>query len=179
MLTRRALLAALRIRSRWPRPCRASSPGRRCGRGPSATAASSSCSSSTAATTGSTPSSPSATRATRRHRRELRLPTDELLQGRPTASACTRRCGAAADLLENGRLAIVQGVGYPNPDRSHFESMAIWQTARPTTRDRSPRMAGPGPRRHRGRQARQRRPGAVGRVHRRARSAAPSAGGGP
>ena len=22
------------------------------------------------------------------------------------------------------------GVGYPNPNRSHFESMAIWQTAR-------------------------------------------------
>ena len=25
-------------------------------------------------------------------------------------------------LLEQGRLAIVQGVGYPNPDRSHFRS---------------------------------------------------------
>lgn len=32
--------------------------------------------------------------------------------------------------LDDGRLAIVQGVGYPNPNRSHFESMAIWQTAR-------------------------------------------------
>jgi uncharacterized protein (DUF1501 family) len=37
---------------------------------------------------------------------------------------------AAADLLHDGRLAIVQGVGYPNPNRSHFESMAVWQTAR-------------------------------------------------
>jgi uncharacterized protein (DUF1501 family) len=33
-------------------------------------------------------------------------------------------------LLEDGRLAVVQGVGYPNPNRSHFESMSIWQTAR-------------------------------------------------
>ncbi len=33
-------------------------------------------------------------------------------------------------LLERQRLAIVQSVGYPNPNRSHFESMAIWQTAR-------------------------------------------------
>ncbi len=33
-------------------------------------------------------------------------------------------------LLEQQQLAIVQGVGYPNPNRSHFESMAIWQTAR-------------------------------------------------
>jgi uncharacterized protein (DUF1501 family) len=35
----------------------------------------------------------------------------------------------AAKLVEDGRLAIVQGVGYPNPNRSHFQSMAIWQTA--------------------------------------------------
>jgi uncharacterized protein (DUF1501 family) len=33
-------------------------------------------------------------------------------------------------LLEQGQLAVVQGVGYPNPDRSHFRSMAIWHTAR-------------------------------------------------
>jgi uncharacterized protein (DUF1501 family) len=32
-------------------------------------------------------------------------------------------------LLQKQRLAIVQGVGYPNPKRSHFESMATWQTA--------------------------------------------------
>ena len=30
-------------------------------------------------------------------------------------------------LLQQGNLAIVQGVGYPNPDRSHFESMDRWQ----------------------------------------------------
>jgi uncharacterized protein (DUF1501 family) len=36
----------------------------------------------------------------------------------------------AAKLVEDGRFAIVQGVGYPNPNRSHFESMAIWQSAR-------------------------------------------------
>jgi uncharacterized protein (DUF1501 family) len=35
-----------------------------------------------------------------------------------------------AKLRDEGRLAIVQSVGYPNPNRSHFESMAIWQTAR-------------------------------------------------
>ena len=37
---------------------------------------------------------------------------------------------AAAELLEDGRLGIVQGVGYPNPNRSHFRSMAIWHSAR-------------------------------------------------
>lgn len=33
-----------------------------------------------------------------------------------------------ADLLEAGKLAVVQGVGYPEPNRSHFESMDIWHT---------------------------------------------------
>jgi uncharacterized protein (DUF1501 family) len=35
------------------------------------------------------------------------------------------------ELYDEGRLAIVQGVGYANPDRSHFRSMDIWHTARP------------------------------------------------
>jgi uncharacterized protein (DUF1501 family) len=34
-------------------------------------------------------------------------------------------------MWEQGQLAVVQGVGYPNPDRSHFESMDIWHTADP------------------------------------------------
>lgn len=37
------------------------------------------------------------------------------------------------ELLEDGQLAIVQGVGYPNPNRSHFESMDIWHTCQRKT----------------------------------------------
>ncbi len=33
-----------------------------------------------------------------------------------------------ADLLQAGQLAVVQQVGYPQPNRSHFESMDIWHT---------------------------------------------------
>ena len=33
------------------------------------------------------------------------------------------------ELYDAGRLAVVQGVGYPNPNRSHFRSTEIWQTA--------------------------------------------------
>ncbi|MGH2552067.1 MAG: DUF1501 domain-containing protein, partial [Chitinophagaceae bacterium] len=33
------------------------------------------------------------------------------------------------DLYDDGSLGILNGVGYPNPDRSHFRSMDIWQTA--------------------------------------------------
>jgi uncharacterized protein (DUF1501 family) len=29
------------------------------------------------------------------------------------------------------KLAVIRGVGYPKPDRSHFRSMDIWQTGRP------------------------------------------------
>src|SRR5262245_8282002 len=36
-------------------------------------------------------------------------------------------------LYDNRKLAIVRGVGYPRPDRSHFRSMDIWQTASPQT----------------------------------------------
>lgn len=39
------------------------------------------------------------------------------------------RMPGAKELFDEGLLAIVQGVGYPNPDRSHFRSMRIWQTA--------------------------------------------------
>jgi uncharacterized protein (DUF1501 family) len=34
-------------------------------------------------------------------------------------------------LYDAGHLAVVRGVGYPSPDRSHFKSMSIWQTASP------------------------------------------------
>lgn len=34
-------------------------------------------------------------------------------------------------LYDEGSLAIMQGVGYPNPDRAHFRSMDIWHSARP------------------------------------------------
>ena len=32
-------------------------------------------------------------------------------------------------LFDDGSLGIMNGVGYPNPDRSHFRSMDIWQSA--------------------------------------------------
>jgi len=32
-------------------------------------------------------------------------------------------------LFDEGHLSVIQGVGYPNPNRSHFRSTEIWQTA--------------------------------------------------
>lgn len=34
-------------------------------------------------------------------------------------------------LYDRGKVAVVQGVGYPDPDHSHFRSSEIWQTAAP------------------------------------------------
>ena len=40
-------------------------------------------------------------------------------------------------LLDDGQLAVVKNVGYPNPTFSHFKAMDIWQSADPdaTARD--------------------------------------------
>jgi uncharacterized protein (DUF1501 family) len=35
-------------------------------------------------------------------------------------------------LWQSGKLAVLRGVGYPQPNHSHFVSMDIWQTASPT-----------------------------------------------
>ena len=37
----------------------------------------------------------------------------------------------AGRMYDEGDLAIVQGVGYPNPNRSHFVSTSVWETADP------------------------------------------------
>jgi uncharacterized protein (DUF1501 family) len=42
-----------------------------------------------------------------------------------------------SDLLEDGKLSVLQGIGYPNPNRSHFSSMDIWHTAHRNEKDRS------------------------------------------
>jgi uncharacterized protein (DUF1501 family) len=63
-----------------------------------------------------------------KHRRVLRLPKDRLLKINRDVGLHPAM-GDAAKLLQSGRLAIVQGVSYPNPSRSHFKSMAIWHSA--------------------------------------------------
>lgn len=58
------------------------------------------------------------------------LKIDDSLGLHPSLRGC-------AKLLEAGQLAIVQGVGYPDPNRSHFESMDIWHTCQRKTDRRS------------------------------------------
>jgi uncharacterized protein (DUF1501 family) len=64
-----------------------------------------------------------------KHRRRLRLVKNQLVKVNDNIGLHPA-LGQMGKLFEAGQLAIVQGVGYPNPSRSHFESMAVWQTAR-------------------------------------------------
>ena len=61
-------------------------------------------------------------------RQELLLDTEKLhtLDDR---LALHPRMEKAKMLFDDGLFSIIQNVGYPNPDRSHFRSMNIWHTA--------------------------------------------------
>ena len=52
------------------------------------------------------------------------LPIDDTLAFHP-------QMGAFKDLYDRGMVAIVQGIGYPNSNRSHFRGMDIWHTCTP------------------------------------------------
>jgi uncharacterized protein (DUF1501 family) len=67
--------------------------------------------------------------AYRKHRPRLALPAKPLhkIDDRVALHPALR---GFAKLLDARQLAVVQSVGYPNPNRSHFESMAIWHAAR-------------------------------------------------
>lgn len=50
------------------------------------------------------------------------------LQGLDGLTGLHPAMGGMRQLWDNGKLAIVQGVGYPDPDYSHFRSTDIWET---------------------------------------------------
>src|SRR5206468_5428644 len=64
-----------------------------------------------------------------KHRKTLRLPKDRLVKVNDQVGLHPSLVNFGK-LLEAGQLVIAQGVSYPNPSRSHFQSMATWQTAR-------------------------------------------------
>jgi uncharacterized protein (DUF1501 family) len=75
-----------------------------------------------------------------KHRKALRLPVNRLHKI-TSEMGLHPQMTAIAKLMEDGRFAIVQGVGYPNPSRSHAKSMAIWHTGNvllPRTDDYDP-----------------------------------------
>lgn len=71
-----------------------------------------------------------------RNRITLRIPDSQVLKLNDQTGLHPQMEGFKK-LFESQRLAIVQGVGYPNPDRSHFRSMDIWHTAKPDREDKT------------------------------------------
>ena len=63
-----------------------------------------------------------------RARPRLSLPADQILKIDNYIGLNLKLAGLKS-LYDEGHVAIVQGVGYPNPNRSHFRSTEIWQTA--------------------------------------------------
>jgi uncharacterized protein (DUF1501 family) len=64
-----------------------------------------------------------------KHRKTLRLAKDRLVRVNDHVGLHPS-LQDFGKLLEAGQLVIAQGVSYPNPSRSHFQSMATWHTAR-------------------------------------------------
>jgi uncharacterized protein (DUF1501 family) len=63
-----------------------------------------------------------------RLRPTLGIAQEQVLRTSPTLGLHPS-CAALNGLYQDGKLAIVQNVGYPNPNRSHFRSTEIWETA--------------------------------------------------
>lgn len=61
-------------------------------------------------------------------RPKLGLAADKILKLDGYAGLNGRLTGLKS-LFDEGHLSVIQGVGYPNPNRSHFRSTEIWQTA--------------------------------------------------
>ncbi len=64
----------------------------------------------------------------RKARPQLALPADKVLKLNDEVAFHPAMAGFK-HLYDAGHLAVIQGVGYPNPNRSHFRSTEIWQTA--------------------------------------------------
>jgi uncharacterized protein (DUF1501 family) len=63
-----------------------------------------------------------------KYRPTLKIAPDKVLKANDTIGLHPSMEGFAS-LLQDNALCILQGVGYPNPDQSHFRSMDIWQAA--------------------------------------------------
>jgi uncharacterized protein (DUF1501 family) len=49
--------------------------------------------------------------------------------------ALNRNLAAIKGLYDQGKVAVIQGVGYPKPSLSHFDSIRVWETADPERRE--------------------------------------------
>ncbi len=62
-------------------------------------------------------------------RPRIAVPDNEILKLGSSGIGLHPKLADLNSLFDDGQVTIVQGVGYPNPNRSHFKSMDIWHTA--------------------------------------------------
>jgi len=67
----------------------------------------------------------------RDNRPKVGIPEDQVLPINDTIGFHPAM-GPIKKLYDEGKVAIIQGIGYPHPSRSHFRSMDIWHTCEPT-----------------------------------------------
>jgi uncharacterized protein (DUF1501 family) len=64
------------------------------------------------------------------NRPSVRVPAEQVLPIND-AIGFNPTMGPLKKLYDEGKMAIIQGIGYPKPSRSHFRSMDIWHTCEP------------------------------------------------
>ncbi len=65
-----------------------------------------------------------------RRRNGINIPSDRVLRlSQNNGVGLHPSLAPFKELYDEGMLSIIQGTGYPNPNRSHFKSMDIWHTA--------------------------------------------------
>lgn len=63
-----------------------------------------------------------------KYRPDIGLSEEDLI-GLTDNVALNKSLEGLAELFDGGNLTVINNVGYPNPNRSHFRSLDIWQTA--------------------------------------------------
>jgi uncharacterized protein (DUF1501 family) len=62
-------------------------------------------------------------------RKAIAIPKEQVLKGAAGGMGWNPAMPGFAEIQQAGHMAVIQNVGYPNPNRSHFRSIEIWQTA--------------------------------------------------
>jgi uncharacterized protein (DUF1501 family) len=61
-------------------------------------------------------------------RKNIAIPKDQVLKAAAGGMGWNPAMRGFADIQQAGDMTVLQNVGYPNPNRSHFRSIEIWQT---------------------------------------------------
>ena len=61
-------------------------------------------------------------------RKSIGIPKEQVLKAAEGGMGWHPIMKGFADMQQAGNMSVVQNVGYPNPNRSHFRSMEVWQT---------------------------------------------------